>query len=560
MPLTRRLITALATTTVALAMVVTTASASSDFGAPILNFGTQGVTRYTPSGATSADVEAMTVQPDGKILLVGSGPAPRLNWVARFLDNGLLDGDFASGGIYTFSRATYEQPSLRAIAVQPDNKILVGGGVVKDGKTQSLLIRLFGNGFEDTGFGQMAGFATEVPDGDAESVSSIAVTGGTIVTAGDTLDGAERKLTVRGYGLDGQPDATFTGNAAGAVNNRSIESIDGARTRILKYGNSLRVVFASGEGNFSALALDQVGSKEFTYGANGTAGLGQGMSLGDAVLRADGGIVFTGSKHVVSQFDKVSLAGVDVNGTPVGGFGVDGTRTLTASPDAHNKGVGLRTMSDGRLFILAGAKPTISPIGWANTIVTNENGDFDVDYGSGGVLSHVDLNDDFRPAAMELQAKDQALVAGSGSTFESGARYGLVAKLHGPDDIVPGSKISSPKKSKNPAKKLKSFSGTASPVDSVAKVEIALQRVDSKLLKKKKKCLWLSSNKAKFKQVKAKKKKCSTLRWLKASGTNKWSYKLKKSLPRGSYVLTVRATGSNGVVQAKPSVQKFKVT
>ena len=123
-------------------------------------------------------------------------------------------------------------------------------------------------------------------------------------------------------------------------------------------------------------------------------------------------------------------------------------------------------------------------------------------------------------------------------------------------------KISSPKGSKISAKKLTRFSGTATVTNgTLAKVEVALQRVDSKLLKKKKRCSWLSSSKVKFKSIKAVKSKCVTPKWLKASGTTKWSYKLakKKRLPKGSYVLHVRAKAGDGTLQSKPTTKKFKV-
>jgi hypothetical protein len=123
-------------------------------------------------------------------------------------------------------------------------------------------------------------------------------------------------------------------------------------------------------------------------------------------------------------------------------------------------------------------------------------------------------------------------------------------------------KVGSPKGSKISAKKLTKFSGTASTsAGTVSKVEIAVQQVDKSLLKKSKRCLWLSTSKVKFKKVKAIKSKCASPKWLKASGTAKWNYKLKKGkkLPKGSYVLSVRATASDGTVQAKPTVKKFKV-
>jgi predicted phage tail protein len=117
--------------------------------------------------------------------------------------------------------------------------------------------------------------------------------------------------------------------------------------------------------------------------------------------------------------------------------------------------------------------------------------------------------------------------------------------------------ITAPAKKSIKSSKLKTLSGTAAANTSVTKVEIALQRSDSKLLKSKKQCLWLK-NKSKFAKVKAVKKKCSTPKWLVAKGTANWSYRVSK-LSKGSYVLSVRATPAGGDA-GRTAVKKFKVT
>ena len=76
---------------------------------------------------------------------------------------------------------------------------------------------------------------------------------------------------------------------------------------------------------------------------------------------------------------------------------------------------------------------------------------------------------------------------------------------------------------------------------------MAIQRVDKKLLKKSKRCLFVKSTKGSLTKVKSVKGKCSKPKWLKARGTTAWSYTLKRALKPGSYVLSVRATGAGGV-------------
>lgn len=105
-------------------------------------------------------------------------------------------------------------------------------------------------------------------------------------------------------------------------------------------------------------------------------------------------------------------------------------------------------------------------------------------------------------------------------------------------------------KSKLKARKLKTIKGTASGTG-LTRVELAIQRVDSKLLKKSKKCSYFKSTKLSIKKVRAVKGKCAPSVWIKATGTASWALRLKKALRPGKYVLSVRATGLAGVGAVK---------
>ena len=86
-------------------------------------------------------VRAVVVQPDGKILIGGDfttlspngGPAVTRNHIARLNSDGTLDPAFDPDA----------NNSVRAIAVQPDGKILVGGSFTNiGGQTRNRIARL----------------------------------------------------------------------------------------------------------------------------------------------------------------------------------------------------------------------------------------------------------------------------------------------------------------------------------------------------------------------------------------------------------------------------------
>ncbi len=95
-------------------------------------------------------VTALALQPDGKILLGGIfggvGGQPRLN-IARLNPNGTVDPDFnpgATGGEY---------PAVSSLALQPDGKILVGGNFTHvGGQPRTNMARLNPDGTVDQGF------------------------------------------------------------------------------------------------------------------------------------------------------------------------------------------------------------------------------------------------------------------------------------------------------------------------------------------------------------------------------------------------------------------------
>ena len=72
---------------------------------------------------------AAALQTDGRIILVGTAKNPDTTYwefaVARFLFDGSVDKSFGSDGLVTTTFGTFDQAF--AVAIQSDNKILVGG-------------------------------------------------------------------------------------------------------------------------------------------------------------------------------------------------------------------------------------------------------------------------------------------------------------------------------------------------------------------------------------------------------------------------------------------------
>ncbi|WP_201980092.1 T9SS type A sorting domain-containing protein [Hymenobacter rubidus] len=183
-------------------------------------------TSFSPSGPMATvrrQVGALAVQPDGKILVGGSGS----------LSTGLPDG-----GLYrlntdgtpdaTFNIGTGASSTgafVRSLFVQADGKILVGGLFTAfSGQTVGNLVRLNSNGSLDTGFAIGTGFDSTVRT-IAQQADGKLLLGGSFAT----LNGQAAPRLVRVL-LNGTLDNTFAATTgAGTVYKVLIQSNGGAQ-------------------------------------------------------------------------------------------------------------------------------------------------------------------------------------------------------------------------------------------------------------------------------------------------------------------------------------------
>lgn len=162
---------------------------------------------FVPLNLASGSIEAMAVQPDGRILIGGWLSFTNIsghNTLCRLTPEGNLDPSFnpvLSG-------------TVKAIVVQPDGRILVGGYLWSSGSAN--VLRLWSNGSRDTSFGPNL----TVSDG----VNALALQpDGKVIVGGrfTYLGGFNRNLLAR-LEANGTVDATFD---AKLNQNAQVESI-----------------------------------------------------------------------------------------------------------------------------------------------------------------------------------------------------------------------------------------------------------------------------------------------------------------------------------------------
>jgi uncharacterized delta-60 repeat protein len=112
------------------------------------SFSTDGVVKTNIIGKDAA--YAVTLQPDGKTVVVGHANAGMDSVVVRYLADGTLDTSFSVDGIYQESFGSLS--SFSAVALEADGKILLGGASGTLAGRNSTIVRLTSSGVLDTTF------------------------------------------------------------------------------------------------------------------------------------------------------------------------------------------------------------------------------------------------------------------------------------------------------------------------------------------------------------------------------------------------------------------------
>jgi uncharacterized delta-60 repeat protein len=175
----------------------------------------RGFGKVVASFGTPASLGALALQPDGKIVAVGStrGPAGSEVAVARYLPTGKLDSGFGQGGLVRSGFGGSARAG--AVAIQADGGIVVAGsafGTAGAGQQGGLMVARFtSNGSPDPTFGTEGAVLTAFSNPAGASDVTL-LPGGAIEAAGEEIQlsnhGAESIVAAR-YTSSGSPDTSF---------------------------------------------------------------------------------------------------------------------------------------------------------------------------------------------------------------------------------------------------------------------------------------------------------------------------------------------------------------
>lgn len=359
-------------------------------------------TAFNPSAVGFGNsVEALVLQPDGKVLLGGTFTSVNgisRNRVARLNGDGSLDSGFNPGSVQSFG--------VRAIALQPDGKVLLGGDFTTiNGTSRNALARLNSDGSLDTTFNPGSG-------ANSNSVVALALQpdGKTLVGGGFTTINGMIGNGIARLGSDGGFDATFNSvtGLPGSVSAIALQP-DG---KVL-LGGSFNIINAVKRPGFARLNND--GTLDTAFNPSLTTSVAPDISVLGLASQPDGKVLLGGNFTNVNGMSRNYFARLNNDGSLDTAF--------NPGTGANNTVFAIALQPDGKV-LLGGSFTTINGTSRRAIARLNSDGTLDTTFnpGSGTVP-----NEYVRALALQPDGK---VLLGGGFTAINGVNRRNVARLN----------------------------------------------------------------------------------------------------------------------------------
>lgn len=273
----------------------------------------------------------MALQTDGKVLVAGEvdGLAANVDFgLARLTSSGDPDLTFGSNGlrIVFFDEGGSYGDFARAVAVQPDGKIILVGTVdVGAGTADIGVVRLNSNSTNDSTFGTL-GKVLIAFDGGGEDVDigtdvALQKDGKIVVVGAAEAANSKMDFAIARINSDGTLDSTFDGDGKTTVaydlggdwEDRVYAVALNPDGKIVVGGH---VDGPNGDRDFGIARLDTNGALDPTFGSGGTATVafdlvtGGTDNLNGLAVPSSGGIYVAGSVYVANNDEDIGVAKV----------------------------------------------------------------------------------------------------------------------------------------------------------------------------------------------------------------------------------------------------------
>ena len=306
------------------------------------------------AGNSGDSGRAIAVQPDGKVLVTGRTGIDAV--VVRYNTDGSLDTTFGGGTGKLLSGFGASSESVQTIALMPDGKFLLAGIAAGD----FLVARYNADGSIDTSFGGGDGIVTAgIAAGSSDRSTSLVLTAnGGFVVAGLSTFATDTDISVARFNADGSLDTSFAGDGTVTTDFGSPTDLGGPVA--VQTDGKIVVGGITLTGSIASMAIARYnvdGSLDAGFGTGGkvTASLypGYDSRLDDLIIQPDGKIIVVGYANDGVSNTKIALLRYNADGSLDSSFGGGDGIVLTGFGSDFGTGNGIALQADGKIVITA---------------------------------------------------------------------------------------------------------------------------------------------------------------------------------------------------------------
>ncbi len=379
---------------------------------------------------------SVAIQTNGKIIVAGGFYNGSNNdfVLVRYKSGGSIDNAFGLNGKVTTDLGGDE--ICNAIAIQPDDKIIIAGYSQTASGADFALVRYLPNGTLDSGFGKKGKVITDVNSKNNYGYALMLQPDGKIIEVG--VSGKD--ITLLRYTIKGKPDTSFgeagvvVTNLTGEVRANSVAlQTDG---KIVVAGNQ-PTIYSGDSYNFFLVRYNTNGSLDKGFGDHGKVitpiwhfdAYGYYFHCNSLAIQPDGKIVVVGSLFSPRQS---ALVRYKSNGDIDSSFATNGLIYFSGAA------------CDDRALIIQNKKIIVSGTLYQDFALWSfkPNGNFDNSFGTQG-MARTNFGHNDEGSSVVVQADGKLLQAGSSNRSIAVARFigetGLVpnaAATHTRNNIV----------------------------------------------------------------------------------------------------------------------------
>jgi uncharacterized delta-60 repeat protein len=324
-------------------------------------FADHGIFRWKRDNEISR-AQAIIALPDGKLYVFGFAGSPAQLWLARLLPDGTPDSEFGDGGTVLASSDGWVGSARRVL--QDDRGGLVAIWESADSSANKIRVSRFTpEGKVDDGYAfgarevvldtAMFGAHTTLPFGAAFDRE------GRLLVFASSYNASYNTTLIYRFQRSGYPDAFFGNNGMIALQQQNFAFFGRQWTVLAANGSGFVLVEWLTDG-VRLQKFDLNGQLVQGYGNAGSARFifaGAGVTPGNAVVRADGSMLVTGTRRP-AQYNEIFVLGVTANGTLDTRLGTQVPQRTYRGEDTGNPGgmSGADIAATGSLgFVVAGA-------------------------------------------------------------------------------------------------------------------------------------------------------------------------------------------------------------